>query len=107
MASLADPDAAKGITENYQYLVGDSAFYLEVDDGAIEVRDGRAEDPAVVLTADEDTFIDIATGKTSGSAAVAAGSLSITGDQRAVKRLGKVFSRKGLLAGVGQRSGGA
>src|SRR5919199_3326983 len=40
MASLADRDAAKGVRESYQYLVGDSAFYFTVNDGSIELHDG-------------------------------------------------------------------
>ncbi len=62
MASLADRGAAKGVTETYQYLVGDSAFHFAVDDGSIELHDGRAEDPAVTLTTDEETWADIASG---------------------------------------------
>src|SRR5437660_4710345 len=47
MAGLADREAAKGVSETYQYLVGDSAFHFTVDDGSIELHDGRSEDPAV------------------------------------------------------------
>ena len=52
MAGLADPEAAKGVSETYQYLVDDSAFYFTVDDGSIELHDGRAEDPSVAVTTD-------------------------------------------------------
>jgi len=45
MAGLADREAAKGVSETYQYLVGDSAFHFTVDDGSIELHDGRAENP--------------------------------------------------------------
>ena len=63
MAGLADREAAKGISESYQYLVGDAAFHFLVDDGSIELRDGRAEDPAVVLTTDEETWAEIPPGR--------------------------------------------
>jgi putative sterol carrier protein len=98
MASLGNRDAAKGVTETYQYLVGDTAFHFVIEDGSIEVRDGRAEDPDVVVTTDEQTWADISTGKTPASLAVAAGSMSISGDKRAAKRLGRIFSRKQILA---------
>src|SRR6266576_2404358 len=34
MAGLADREAAEGVTETYQFLVGDSAFHFTVDHGA-------------------------------------------------------------------------
>ena len=98
MAGLADRDAAKGVSETYQYLVGDSAFHFAVDDGSIEVHDGRAEDPAVTWTTDEETWADIATGRTTFSPAVATGALTVAGDPHAVDRLRKIFSRTRMLA---------
>ena len=98
MAGLADREAAKGVRETYQYLVGRSAFYFTVDDGSIRLHDGRAEDPAVVLTTDEETWADLATGKARFSSATAAGALSVDGDPQAVERLRKIFSRNHMLA---------
>lgn len=97
MATLADRDAMKGVTETYQYVVGDSTFHFIVDDGSIELHDGRADDPAVVVTTDEQTWEDIVTGKTSPRSALRAGALTVTGDRAATKRLGKIFSRKQML----------
>jgi DNA-binding HxlR family transcriptional regulator/putative sterol carrier protein len=97
MVGLADYEAAKGISETYQYLIGDSAFHFIVDDGSIELRDGRAEDSSVVVTTDEETWADIATGKTTASTATASGALRVEGDRQAVKRLGKIFSRDQML----------
>jgi DNA-binding HxlR family transcriptional regulator/putative sterol carrier protein len=97
MAGLADREAAKGVKETYQYIVGDTAFHFTVDDGSIEAHDGRAEDPSVVVTTDEQTWADIASGKTEASSAAATGALSVAGDPRAVKRLGKIFSRSQML----------
>src|SRR5919109_3982973 len=70
MAALAEPDAAKGVRETYQYLVGRSAFHVTVDDGSTRVHDGEAEDPAVVVTTDEETLADVASGKITASSAV-------------------------------------
>ncbi len=98
MAFLADPDATEGVSETYQYVVGDSAFHFIVDDGSIGVRDGRADDPVVVVTTDEETWADIAGGKISPSAAARAGTLNVTGDRQAAKRVGKIFSRKHILS---------
>jgi DNA-binding HxlR family transcriptional regulator/putative sterol carrier protein len=98
MASLADREAAKGVRETYQYLAGDSAFHFTVDDSSIKLHDGRARDPAVVVTTDEETFADVASGKITASSAVATGALTIAGDPQAVKRLRKIFSRTRILA---------
>jgi DNA-binding HxlR family transcriptional regulator/putative sterol carrier protein len=98
MVGLADRDAAKGVRDTYQYLIGDSAFHFIVDDGSIELRDGRSEDPNVVVTTDEATWADIASGKTTTSSAAAAGALTIAGDRQAAKRLRKIFSRNQMLA---------
>jgi len=98
MAGLADREAAKGVSETYQFLIGDSAFHFTVDDGSIELHDGRAEDAAVTWTADEETWADIATGKIRFSPAVAMGVLTVSGDPDAAKRLRKIFSRSQMLA---------
>jgi DNA-binding HxlR family transcriptional regulator len=98
MASLADREAAKGVSETYQYLIGRSAFHFTVDDGSIRLDDGEARDPAVVLTTDEETWADIVSGKITASSAAATGRLTVAGDPQAARRLGKIFSRDRLLA---------
>jgi DNA-binding HxlR family transcriptional regulator/putative sterol carrier protein len=98
MAGLADREATKNVRESYQYLVGSSAFHFTVDDGSIRLRDGRAQDPAVVLTTDEETWADIASGKISASSAAATGAMSVAGDPQAVERLGRIFARNQMLA---------
>ena len=97
MIALADRNAARGINETYQYLVGDTAFYLVVEDGSIELHDGRADDAAVVVTTDEDTWAQVASGTISASSAVSAGTMAVAGDRQAWRRLGKIFSRKQML----------
>jgi DNA-binding HxlR family transcriptional regulator/putative sterol carrier protein len=97
MVSLANREAAAGVRETYQYVVGDSAFYFSVDDGSVEVHDGRAEDPAVVFTTDEDTFAEIASGKLTTSSAIASGAAAVAGSRAATKRLGKTLGRRQLV----------
>src|SRR2546430_9289295 len=90
MAGLADREAAKGVSETYQYLVGDSAFHFTVDDGSIELHDGRSEDPAVTWTTDEETWADVASGKIRFSSAVATGALTASRDAQSAKRLREI-----------------
>ena len=98
LAALADREAAKGVSETYQYLVGGSAFHFTVDDGSIQLHDGRAEDPAVTLTTDADTWADIMAGRTTESSAASTGALTVAGDRQAAKRQGKIFSRNKVFA---------
>src|SRR3954469_18566660 len=97
MATFADREAAKGVSETYQYFVGDSAFHFVVEDGSIQLREGQASDPDVVLTTDDETFADIASGQTTGSSATATGAMTVTGDPKAAKRVGKILSRRRVL----------
>jgi DNA-binding HxlR family transcriptional regulator/putative sterol carrier protein len=97
MVALANREAARGVSETYQFLIGDSAFHFTVDDGSVELHDGPAHDPAVVVTTDEQTWADISTGKIKASAAEAEGVLTFTGDREAEKRLRRIFSRKDML----------
>jgi DNA-binding HxlR family transcriptional regulator len=101
MAGLADREAAKGVSESYEYVVGDSAFHFTVDDGSIEVHDGPAREPAVIVTTDEETWAAIASGKVTASSAAATGALTVAGDPEATRRLGKVFSRSEMLVAAG------
>jgi DNA-binding HxlR family transcriptional regulator/putative sterol carrier protein len=98
MVGLADRDAARGVNETYEYLVGDSAFHFTVDDGSIQLHDGRAQDPAVTWTTDEETWVDIASGKIAASSAAAAGALTVVGDPEAAKRLREIFAREPMFA---------
>jgi DNA-binding HxlR family transcriptional regulator/putative sterol carrier protein len=98
MAGLADREAARGVSETYQYLVGNSAFHFTVNDGSVELHDGRAQDPAVTLTTDEETWADIASGTITASSAAATGALTVAGDPEAAKRLRKIFAREPMLA---------
>jgi DNA-binding HxlR family transcriptional regulator len=107
MAHLANRQAAEGVRETYQYLVGDTAFHFAVDDGSIELRDGQADDPAVTVITDEETWADIASGKTRAAAAEASGTLTFSGDRHAEKRLRRIFSRKHMLPWLRSAASGA
>jgi DNA-binding HxlR family transcriptional regulator/putative sterol carrier protein len=97
MSVLADRDAARGVCETYQFVIGRWVFHFVVDDGTIDLRDGWADDPAVTWTTDEETWSQIASGTLTPSAAVDAGRLTVQGDSKAAKRLGRIFSRTRML----------
>lgn len=97
MAGLADRDATTGVTETYQYVIGDSSFHFTIEDGSLELHDGRADEPAVVVETDERTWQAIASGKLKASAALGAGSLRMSGDPEASKRLGRILSHDRMV----------
>lgn len=99
MASLADRRAAEGVHETYEYVVGDTAFHFTVDDGSIELHDGHADDPAVVVTADEETFAQVASGRLPASSALASGALTLDGGRQATRRLAKILGHQALPPG--------
>ena len=96
----ADREAARGVSETYQYGVGETTFHFVVDDGSIELRDGRADDPDLTLTTDEDTLASIMSGTTTASEAASTGAMTVEGDRQAAKRLGRIFARERILAGA-------
>jgi DNA-binding HxlR family transcriptional regulator/putative sterol carrier protein len=102
MVTFADKDAAKGVSETYQYEVDGSAFYFVVDDGSVQLRYGRSGNPAVTLTTDEETWADLASGKSTAAKALATGNLTLTGDSQAARRLAQIFSRSTVLAQAGK-----
>jgi DNA-binding HxlR family transcriptional regulator/putative sterol carrier protein len=103
MAAFADREAAKGITETYEYHVGDLVFHFTVDDGSIELHQGPAQNAAATVTADEKTWADLAARKLSSQSAIAAGGLAIAGDTQAVTRLRRILSRRRVLAQAERR----
>jgi DNA-binding HxlR family transcriptional regulator/putative sterol carrier protein len=108
MALFADTDAAGEAgeaDETYQILVDASAFHFIVDKGTVQLRDGRAAAPAVTLATDERTWTAIAAGAITASAAVDAGTLTVTGDRAAGRRLKRMMARDRVLAGAEKRIG--
>ena len=69
-----------------------------IDDGAIHLRDGWAEDSAVTWTTDEETWSQIVSGTLTPSVAVDTGALTVQGNAKAANRLRKIFSRTRMLA---------
>lgn len=97
MATFADRDAALGVNETYQYVIGDTAFHFVVDDGTVRLRSGFAHEPAVTVTTDEETWAEMASGNATGTSAAAAGKLTLAGPPDAAARLAKIFSRRTIL----------
>jgi DNA-binding HxlR family transcriptional regulator len=86
-----EPQAAKGVEESYEFrLEGDEVLRFDVSNGTGTARMGPAEHPAVVISADADTFVELSRGLITPAVAIARGA-SIEGEPAALERLGRIL----------------
>ncbi len=90
MHDAFQPQAAEGVNETYEFRIGDEVFYARIKDGSIETGEGPAGNPDLVVVADPQTFLDLAS-KLPLAQAVASNMIRIEGDPAAVERLAQVF----------------
>ena len=81
-----EPEAARGVTERYEYRVGDQVLHFDLDDGEGSAHLGPARDPAVVIAADPDTFLALTEGAITPEQAVRRGA-TIEGEPDALARM--------------------
>lgn len=85
------PEAAAGLRATYEFRIGDEVFHADVDDGTIATLHGPAQQPHVVIEADEALFADIASGRRDLAAGLQDGSAAASGDPDLLRRLGDLF----------------
>ena len=90
--ALFNPEAARGVTETYVIGVGDDVFTLRLEDGCMQAELGAAEQPAVHVETDIDTFYVLAAGDLDPRDAAEQGRLRFEGDPEAVARCFQVLS---------------
>ena len=91
MHAAFQPAAANSLKETYEFRIGDEVFYARINDGTIETGEGHARNPDLVIVADPQTFLDLASAKLPLAQAVASGTIRVEGDLTAVERLALVF----------------
>jgi DNA-binding HxlR family transcriptional regulator len=79
LSYMANADAARGLHETYEFRVGDEAFHLTVDDGAVIPRAGPAAEPDLTVTMDEETLLGLFAGGLDPAAALTAGRVQAEG----------------------------
>lgn len=90
-----DPTKIAGMNATYQFdISGDQGgtWHVKLADGAASVVDGPAENPSITLTATDQNWLDIVSGKLSGQTAFLTGKLKIKGDMGLAMKLQNVFS---------------
>ena len=90
MHAAFQPEAAIGLKETYEFRIGDEVFYARINDGTIETGQGHAGNPDLVMVADPQTFLDLAS-KLPLVQAIASDTVRVEGDPAA-----GVAARSGL-----------
>lgn len=86
------PDLAAGLTERYEFRVGDEVFYLGVRDGEPDNGSGPAADPIVVAEMTEETFNRVQTGELKMAQGVWTGAIRLVrGPAAALDRCEHIF----------------
>lgn len=93
MEAYFDAEAADGLRAVYEFRVGDEVFHVRVDNSTIEALHGPAQHPDAVVEADDEAFTELAGGRLRLADAIKNGTVSVSGDQQALKRLRHLFRR--------------
>jgi DNA-binding HxlR family transcriptional regulator len=94
-----DASAAHGVTEAYEFRIdGDDTVHFAVTDGEGVAGVGPAPfEPAVVVTADPDTFLELSAGAIPPLEAIGRGAV-LEGDDAAFERMGRILPVQPLAA---------
>jgi DNA-binding HxlR family transcriptional regulator/putative sterol carrier protein len=84
--ALIDDTRASDVDEEYVFHVDDDVFTLSVRNGRASVRPGAADDPAMTISTDAVTLMDIASNKLDPVSALVANRVTVAGDADAVPR---------------------
>jgi DNA-binding HxlR family transcriptional regulator len=92
-----------GLTETYEWLIGDSVEALTIDGQTLHQRPGPADDPAVVVTASLEYFQRWAAGDTNWDEGRASGEVQVQGSDEAWDRMLLATAYPGRPADLGDK----
>ncbi len=96
------PGAVGGTRETYEFRIDEEAFYVRVEDGEAEARQGPAADPDLVICGGTRVFLDLAVGKLEPTEAMESGAIRFEGDREALARCLKMFEVPAAGRGKGE-----
>jgi putative sterol carrier protein len=96
MEKSFQPDRASGVNADIQWQIKDGdedkPYTISIKDGTFSWQQGQAENPAVTLSTDRDSFVGLMTGQAQGPALYMAGKLRIQGDMMLAQRMSQFFA---------------
>jgi DNA-binding HxlR family transcriptional regulator len=90
--TMFDPKACGDLRARYEFRLGDYRFHAEVADGRLAIVRGSAEHPDAIISGAPDTVASLVYEGAGLAEALAAGSVAVEGDVRAVERFFTLFS---------------
>lgn len=93
--SKADTSKITGMTAIFQFNItgdGGGEWYVKIANSQVNVTEGKAENPSIVLTASITDWMDIVAGKLNGQTAFLTGRLKIQGDMTLAMKLESLFN---------------
>lgn len=105
LEEFADRDAARGVSENYEFRIDGAVFWVKVADGDVAVRPGHAsEEVDLFVESDMETFVGLGLGTISGKEAKASGRHRVIGDPRTARRALRILSPGRVFSTLSARS---
>ncbi|CAA9579776.1 MAG: Transcriptional regulator, HxlR family [uncultured Truepera sp.] len=99
--TMFDPHSAEGFDASFELRLGDERFSVRVEDGRLEIVQGRVNQPDAIIESDTGTLKALAFGGWSLHEALEAGALTMTGDEASAQRLFKLFKLPEPVIAVG------
>lgn len=90
--SKFNKDASAGLIEIFQFKITDGTnFYLDINDGTLNIIEGETQSPSVTLIMNTETFSGIMNHEIDGMQAFMSGSLKAEGNIMLATRLSDLF----------------
>lgn len=86
LKTFFDPEEARGLHETYVLCIDDDTLSVRIADGDIDVWQGQARDPDMILHADMPTYMALLLGHLPPQEALAGGHVRVEGDAQALSR---------------------
>ncbi|MCL7930115.1 SCP2 sterol-binding domain-containing protein [Halomonas llamarensis] len=87
-----NPEAAEGMNDIFQFHFTDAEdYYLNIQDGTLDIQEGEHDDPSVSLSLTTDTLKGIMSGDVNGMTAFMTGKLKATGNVMLATKLTSLF----------------
>lgn len=87
-----DAASARDVHDVYEFRIDDSVISVIVDDGEVEVIEGKSGRPVdVEIHVDAATFIDVGVGRLRGRDAIRRGKLRLVGNEAALRRYSSII----------------